>query len=230
MNARAPRVWILLPLRHAALIGCALALAATSAVLLAREAPPPLPLAGKIVAVDAGHGGDDRGVCHFPMGLIEKEINLDIAGRVASGLEAAGAKVLLTRTEDAFVSLDERAEAANAAGADLFLSIHTNRIPGHPECFGAQVFYFPTSEESKRLAETLQAELIAIDPANYRGALPGNYRVLRLSRMPGALVEIGFLTNARDRSLIATDAYRQAVAEAIVSGIIRHLKDAPVDP
>lgn len=181
------------------------------------------PLSGLVIAVDPGHGGDDRGVCYFPNDLIEKEVNLDLARRVASRLAAEGARVVFTREEDAFISLDERAAMANDAGADLFLSIHTNRIPGHPECFGAQTFYHPASEEGKRLAELIQAELLKVDPENYRSALPGNYRVLRLSQMPGVIVEIGFLTNERDRELIATEAYRERVADAVVLGVLRYL-------
>ncbi len=174
-----------------------------------------------MIVVDPGHGGEDRGVCYFPQDLIEKEINLDVARRMAARFEAAGARVILTREEDAFISLDERAAAANEAGADLFLSVHTNRIPGHPECFGAQTFYHPSSEEGKRLAELVQEELLKIDTENYRSALPGDYRVLRLSKMPGVIVEIGFMTNERDRRLIATETYRDRVADAVVRGAIR---------
>lgn len=177
------------------------------------ESPPALPpellsgrpLQGLLIALDPGHGGIDRGVCHFPDELIEKEINLDMATRLKAVLETAGAQVLLTRAEDASLSLDERAEAANRAGAHLFLSLHVNRIPGHPECFGAQTFYFPGSADGERLATIIQEELIKADPENYRNPLPGSYRVLRLTTMPGALVEIGFMTNERDRQLMATD-------------------------
>lgn len=197
-----------------------------SSLLLAAPVAELKPLSGRVIAVDPGHGGEDRGVCYFPSNLIEKEINLDVARRVASRLEAKGARVVFTRDEDAFISLDERAAVANETGADLLLSIHTNRIPGHPECFGAQTFYFPTSEEGKRLAQLLQEELLKVDPENYRSALPGNYRVLRLSQMPGVIVEIGFLTNERDRELIATEAYRDRIAEAILLGVLRYFEGA----
>ena len=187
------------------------------------------PLAGLTIVLDPGHGDHDRGVCHFPSDLIEKEINLDVAKIIQAGLEAVGARVILTRSDDTFLGLSERAELANRVGADLFLSIHTNRIPKHPECFGAQSFYFPDSEPSRRLALSLQEELLKADPANYRKALPGNYRVLRVSTMPAALVEIGFLTNARDRSLIATEEYRRAVSAAVVAGVIRFVQgEAPL--
>src|SRR5690554_6599893 len=111
---------------------------------LPSKAPQPSssPLDGLLVVLDPGHGGDDRGVCHFSDDLIEKEINLDMAFRLKEELERAGADVALTRSDDTFISLDQRAEMANAAGAHLFLSLHVKRIPGHPDCFGAQTFYF----------------------------------------------------------------------------------------
>lgn len=183
-----------------------------------------LPLTSYKIVVDAGHGGEDRGVCHEPEGLVESEINLDMAMRLKDALIAQGAEVFLTRSEDVYMSLDARAEAANQSGADILVSLHVNRIPGHPECFGAQTFYFPNSQEGKRLAETLQEELLKIDPENYRAPLTGSFKVLRLAKMPGALVEIGFLTNERDRQLIQGEEYRNKVTDAVVKGIMRYFE------
>lgn len=203
-----------------AVIASAVAIVAYSAWGLDRVNEPG-PLAGVTVAIDAGHGGSDRGACYTPAGLVEKEINLDVAGRVGARLESAGARVVQIRSDDSFVELDRRAEVANDAGADLLVSIHVNRIPGHPECFGAQTFFFPGREESARFAAVLQEALLAIDPDNYRQPLPGEYRVLRLATMPAAIVEIGFMTNERDRGLLATREYRERVADAIAEGIIQ---------
>lgn len=187
--------------------------------------PPPMgPLHGMRIAIDAGHGGEDRGVCHFPDELIEKEINLAMAFRLAAALVDVGAEVFLTRTDDTFIPLSERAERSNDFGAQLFISLHVNRIPGHPECFGAQTFYFPTSAEGERLATLIQAELLGIDPDNYRQAMPGNFAVLRQSKMPGALVEIAFMTNERDRQLLQEEQYREKVVGAIVGGIVRFVR------
>lgn len=182
------------------------------------------PLAGLLIAVDAGHGGQDSGVCYFPDDLIEKEINLDMAFRLRDALQAAGADVLLTRSDDRFVPLDERAEIANQAQADLFISLHVNQIPGHPECFGAQTFYFPNSQPAESLARSIQEELLAVDPENYRQIQPGEYKVLRLTNMPGVIVEIGFMTNARDRELLQGDEYRDAITGAIVAGIVKYVQ------
>mgnify|MGYP001157836617 CR=1 FL=1 len=182
------------------------------------------PLQGWRIVVDAGHGGEDRGVCYFPDALIEKEINLDMANRLGAALAAAGAEIFYTRTDDVFVSLEDRAEHANAVQADLFISLHVNRIPNHPECFGAQTFYYPTSEASKAFAEFIQAELLRVDPENYRQIQSGNYKVLRLTNMPAVIVEIAFMTNERDRRLLQDDAYRDAITQAIVAGVIGYVE------
>lgn len=194
------------------------------------EPPPPGPLTGVSVVVDPGHGGVDRGACHFPSDLIEKEINLDMAFRLERQLQAAGATVWLTRRDDTFLSLDERAHFANERSADVFISLHVNRFPS-PECFGAQTFFLPQSEEGKRLALFIQDELLAVYPPNYRQALPGNFRVLRETNMPSALVEIGFVTSPVDRQLMQQSDYRDDVAKAIVAGCIKFLTgELPKDP
>jgi len=184
---------------------------------------PTAPLAGIMVAVDPGHGGHDRGACHLPSGLVEKEINLDMAQRLERTLRASGARVFLTRRDDTFQSLDALAQLAHEQGADVFLSLHVNRYPS-PECFGAQTFYLPGAPEGQRLARLIQEELRRVYPPNYRQALPGNYRVLRGTRMPAALVEIGFVTSATDRALLQRDDYREQVAAAIVRGVIRFVQ------
>lgn len=187
------------------------------------NAGPSGTLHGWRFAVDAGHGGEDRGVCYFEAGLIEKEVNLEMAFRLARALEAEGAAVFMTRSDDTFISLEERARLGNEFGADLFISMHVNRIPGHPDCFGAQTFYFPSSVEGRRLAYLIQEELLRIDPENYRQPMPGRFAVLRQSEMPGALVEIAFMTNERDRQLLQEAQYRERVIAAIVEGIHRYV-------
>lgn len=219
-----PLFFAAIRLRKLFLLAASAALALAGVLYAVQASQRPGPLQGVRIAVDAGHGGEDRGVCYLDLGLIEKEINLDMARRLAAALEAAGATVFLTRTDDTFVPLAERAARANAFGAGLFISLHVNRIPGHPECFGAQTFYYPDSGEGRRLAELIQAELLAVDPENYRQAMAGRYAVLRQSEMPGALVEIAFMTNARDRALLQQESYRERVTAAIVQGIVRYVR------
>lgn len=199
---------------------------AAATVSVMSETRSSLPLAGWRIVVDPGHGGSDRGACHFGDGLMEKQINLDVAFRLEQRLRTLGADVMLTRIDDRFVTLDDRAQLANRFHADLFVSIHVNRYPS-AVCFGAQTFYYPGSEEGRRLASRIQEELLKIDPDNYRQPLPGGYRVLRLTRMPGALVEIGFITNAGDRRRLKDFSYRDAVAEAVATGIVKFASGPP---
>lgn len=187
------------------------------------------PLKGWLITVDPGHGGHDRGACHFSDGLIEKEINLDMAFRLQDHLRRQGADVILTRTDDTFVPLDARAQLANQRSSHLFISIHVNRYPS-AVCFGAQTFYFPSSPESRRLAWLIQDELLKVDPKNYRQALPGNYRVLRQARMPAALVEVGFITNPGDRAKLRDFQYRERVAESITRGVLRFARGETIPP
>lgn len=194
--------------------------AATAAVTALSEPRPSLPLAGLRIVVDPGHGGSDRGACHFGDGLIEKQINLDMAFRLEERLRDLGAEIFLTRLDDRYVSLDERAALANRLGAHMLISLHVNRYPS-AVCFGAQTFYYPGSVEGHRLAVLIQDELLRVDPDNYRRALPGHYKVLRLSAMPGALVEIGFITHPGDRRKLTDFGYRDRVADAIARGIVR---------
>lgn len=183
--------------------------------------PPPGPLAGVTVVIDPGHGGIDKGACHFPSNLIEKEINLDVALRLERGLTEQDATVYLTRRDDTFLGLDDRARFANEQQADLFISIHVNRFPSS-DCFGAQTFYLPDSEEGRNFALIIQEELLHIYPPNYRTALPANFRVLRGTEMPSALVEIGFVTSPVDRELLQQAAYREDVVQALVAACIRY--------
>lgn len=207
----------------AALMVCAAGLLVWSQAEADRRHPGPL--SGLLIAIDAGHGGSDRGVCHDP--LVEKDINLEMAFRVQAAVEALGAETVLTRTDDRYIPLEDRAAAANAAGADLLISLHVNRMPGHPECRGGQVFYLPGSERGRALARAIQEALLWVDPANHRQALSGNYRVLREARMPAVIVEIAFMTNARDRAWLELETFRDRVAGAVARGIVTYATPTP---
>lgn len=176
---------------------------------------------GWTVVIDAGHGGADKGAWFPQSGLVEKDINLSVAKTLAQQLKDEGFHVLLTRDEDAYIELAERALRANAARADVFVSIHVNRYPQDSRCRGAQTFYQRGSAAGQLLAALVQQELRTIDPTNKREAIAADYKVLRDSHMPGVLVEIGFATNSQDRQLIMDPEYRTAVAMAIRNGLVR---------
>lgn len=191
---------------------------------------PPGSIAGKIVVVDPGHGGADPG-CLGKSGIREKEIVLPVAKLLAGELKKMNLQVYLTRDQDRSLAgegdprqswkgrdLDARVEIANQAKADLFLSIHANSFP-EPIWAGAQTFYYGSSPESKRLAEAIQDALVRELGPNRRRALAADFRVLRKSKMPGCVVEIGFLSNPREEKLLQDPAYQKKVAKAIAQGV-----------
>ena len=182
-------------------------------------------LLGWLIAVDAGHGGNDYGAWFPKDAVVEKDITLDVAYLVGQELAGAGAAVVLIREDDSFVQLSDRAHIANRANARMFVSIHVNRYPGDTRCCGAQTFYQKGSQESQELAELVQEHLRRLDTENHRVALPADYQVLRESKMPAVLVEIGFATNSRDRRLIMDAEYRNGVAYAIKEAVLAYSRN-----
>lgn len=216
---------------------------ATAACIRKSAAPPgelpaeaplsaPLPLSGWTILVDPGHGGYDGGARARLSGTWEKELNLAVALATEQELIARGATVVLTRREDVDLCTDHRPAGktmkredmenrlaiARDSKADMILSIHMNQYRSASES-GPQVFYRAGSDEGRLLAGCLQASLIAgLSPPKERSALSGDYFILGLDK-PSALVECGFLSNAREEQLLRTADYRQRVAQAIAEGV-----------
>lgn len=187
-------------------------------------------LNGKIVAIDAGHGGIDDGAKWN--GLNEKSINLAIATKLADILAANGATTVLTREGDIDYytrgkggkrnDLLKRAEIIDSSGANLFVSIHCNAIKG-ANWSGAQVFYNPKLEENKQLAETMQHALKTFPPGNKRQVKQdSDIIVLKSVNVPGVLVEVGFISNPTEAANLNNDAYQQKLAEYIAKALAYH--------
>ncbi|MBB6451121.1 N-acetylmuramoyl-L-alanine amidase [Geomicrobium halophilum] len=176
------------------------------------------PGAGHIqhIVLDPGHGGVDPGALGH--NLQEKEITLDVAQRVEAQLKNEGIDVTLTRSTDATTSLAERATVANQSGADLFVSIHANASTSN-FARGIETYYSSGSQESRNLANTLQMQITDGVETIDRGIIESNFYVLRTTTMPSALVELGFVTNGQDASLLRTDSFRNQAASSIVTGI-----------
>lgn len=196
-------------------------------------------LANKVIVVDPGHGGRDPGYIGVS-GVPEKEINLEVSKRLATLLGEMGAAVILTRDTDIDLSdasapgskkrqdLARRAELANERNADLFISIHCNGFPS-PKEHGAQVFSQPQSPESKALAECIQKEMTVILGNTTRKAKQVDYYVTRTTKMPAAIVEIGFLTNAKEDKLLQDPLYQSKVAWSVAAGIIKYYEGKEKD-
>ena len=114
-----------------------------------------------------------------------------------------------------------RVNLANKAEADLFISIHCNSFP-QSIWSGAQTFYYSGQHESKQLALAIQSELVKRLGPNRRQANAGDYRVLKDTRMPAVMVEVGFLSNPKEARLLADPNYQEKMANAIYYGILRY--------
>lgn len=203
-------------------------------VLHAKMATQPfkLPLSGMVIAVDAGHGGPDGGAVS-KHGVIEKEINLAIALYLRDYLQEAGAIVVMTRETDTDLAdehsrrrktddLHRRGALVKNSDAELLVSIHMNAIQSS-RWRGAQTFYdVGASEESKDLAQLIQAELIQnLNNTDRVAKSTENIYLIRTAEIPAALVEAGFLSNPEEAALLADEPYQKRVAAAIYAGILR---------
>jgi N-acetylmuramoyl-L-alanine amidase len=178
--------------------------------------PAVQPIRG-IVTVDPGHGGIDPG-CGTEGGL-EKDIVLPIAMHLRQLLEQAGVTVVMTRTTDDTLSLDDRAILANNAGSDLFVSVHCNSYEGQAR--GMDVYYHK-SESAKLLAQSILDEA-AVLGLTTRQIQKNNYQVLWDTDMPAVLVETGFLTDPTDLAQLLDPAHQQTVARAIANAVLAWL-------
>ncbi|MBQ3199711.1 MAG: N-acetylmuramoyl-L-alanine amidase [Firmicutes bacterium] len=192
-----------------------------------------LALLGKVIVIDAGHGGFDPGAIGAG-GVQEKEVNLAVAGRVAALLRQVGAQVVETRTEDVALAdtkredIQRRVQIAEDAGAELFITVQANSIP-QPQYRGAQVFYAAGSSEGKRLSESIQQSMAAVLQNTKRKAKAiENIYVVNKLAMPSIVVETGFLSNAEEESLLADEKYQMLVAYAIFLGIVGYYAEQPV--
>lgn len=190
-------------------------------------------VSGKKVVIDAGHGGGDPGA-KSSTGVIEKNINLDVALRLKKYLSRVGVYCVMTRQEDRdffdentgssskkLRDLCYRAQVANRSGADIFLSIHANSFPQRIY-YGAQTFFNPRNRLSKKLAYAIQYSLVKALGPNRRRPKAGDFRVINDTRMPGVMIEIGFLSNPDEAERLNDSNYRDRIAEAVYHGILAY--------
>ncbi|WP_066072431.1 N-acetylmuramoyl-L-alanine amidase CwlD [Neobacillus soli] len=193
-----------------------------------------LPLSGKIILLDPGHGGPDGGAGTGE--TLEKDIALEITLKVRDYLQQQGALVIMTRETDKDLAdpgtrgysrrkvedLKKRLKMINNGDNDLFVSIHLNAIPS-ARWSGAQTFYAPHHEENARAAKFIQEELRKNLENTTRKAKPiSNIYILKNAKKPGVLVEVGFLSNPTEKENLKKDSYQEKVAISIYQGIIRY--------
>lgn len=179
-------------------------------------------LAGRTVTVDAGHGGYDGGAVGVRRGVLEKEINLDIARRLERLLTGAEATVHMTRVDDTFVDLWARADLANETESDLLVSIHANSAPDNTVAKGTETYVRTGEPLSEWLGLAIQRSLTSALGTVDRGVRPNRYLVVRRAAMPAALVEVAFLADPEEEALLAEEWFRERAAEGIFNGILRY--------
>lgn len=199
------------------------------------------PLDNKIIVIDPGHGGIDGGTNIGD--ILEKNINLTVGLRLKDILIKKGATVVMTREIDDSLDdhiigngsrhredLNARVKVVNDSNADLFISLHVNHIK-NAKRIGPIVFYHTSSEIGKYLAEHMQGYLNDIstykkmDIKVKHEATPGNYYILGNTKTPGIIVEMGFLSNDIDRSLLLDSEHQSDIVEQITKGIIAYFNN-----
>lgn len=179
------------------------------------------------IVVDAGHGGNDKGSIDSTETVYEKDIALQIAKKVASRLgRESDVNVIMTRTEDKYVSLEERAEIAKRANADALISIHLNAQKKYGDANGLETWYRGgATDGSKELASSVQQTTASYVDIMSRGILRNNFEILRETTMPAVLVECGFITNVSDMNKLKDPNYQDMLAEGIMQGTLSFLDE-----
>lgn len=180
----------------------------------------------KVVVIDPGHGGHDSGAIYY--GLHEKHLNLDISLKLNELLKAQNVRTYLTRVDDTFISLYERAYIANNLNAALFISIHNNAHSNH-DISGTMTLHFPQPVNAppfngRVFAQIVQQELVKNLGTVDRGLIQrSDVVVLRATRMPAVLAEIAFMSNINDNNKLKNEDFRYRAAKALFDALIKCL-------
>lgn len=175
-----------------------------------------------LIVLDAGHGGKDPGAIS-KAGRMEKDFNLAMVLKVAELLrEVPFVEVSLTREDDTFVELNDRAGYANQRQADLFVSIHGNSFTDNTAISGSETYY--TREESKAFADVLHKYVVEATGFIDRGVRKKELRVTKATTMPAVLLEIGYMSNPQEEQTLFSEELQNRVAESIAAGIREYLQ------
>lgn len=175
----------------------------------------------RTICIDPGHGGRDSGATRH--GILEKDIALEVSLKLAAYLESLNFKVILTRQADIFVDLTERANIANRADADLFISVHCNSH--NSDAYGFETFHYPNAAGGRVLATNIQNQissnknLYQVNKANVnRGVKTARFTVLEKTAMEAVLVELAFISNYIDSQILVknTDGFAKAITNAVL--------------
>lgn len=192
---------------------------------------------GKTIVLDPGHGGtyktmtsksDPYGAKYYDYKEkkwhYEKDINLESAKKITKHLERFGAKVVLTRDSDEYLTLERRAELAKENNADLFVSIHVNGNTTK-SVRGLEVHSLPSAnkgtKDSKDFAKLLNSRFSDLFEGSKSKLKENDYNVLKFTKdIPGALLELGYLTNPKDRDYLLNEDYKNSAAERTAASVL----------
>lgn len=205
-----------------------------------------LPLAGTVIAIDAGHGGKDGGATSSSGEVVEKDVTLAISMYLRDFLQQSGAYVIMTREEDKDLAspdadanrkrksedIRNRVKLVNENAPDFLISIHVNAIPS-PKWSGAQTFYSPAYKKSAEMSYLIQDEIKRVMGNTDRvPSKTDNVFLIREVTCPAVLVEVGFVSNTQEAKQLQSVDYQKAMANAIYQGILRQYsgEKAPITP
>lgn len=176
-----------------------------------------LPLNGKTIVLDPGHGGKDVGSTGS-LGTYEKDVTLLTALNVRRELVKQGATVVMTREADTTISLEARTELALAKNADLFISIHFDAFQTN-DVYGMTTYY--NKPQDQEIAWQIHDQLFkqGIDTKD-RGVKLGDYHVIRENTKPAILLELGYISNKNEEARMQSKLFQDQISMAIVSGVM----------
>lgn len=192
----------------------------------------------ELIVLDPGHGGKDQGTANKELNYEEKTLTLLLTLSVQNILKKMGYRVVLTRSSDTYVKLSTRAMLANQQKADVFVSIHCN-YSANALAQGSEVYFYNNSKKndsldrlrkSERLGHLILSSMHKHGALKIRSVKTGNFAVIRETTMPAVLVEVGFLSNTRERIALSDARYRAHLARGIADGIHQFFlnKKAPI--
>lgn len=170
-----------------------------------------------VIMLDAGHGGSDGGGESNDGSILEKNLTLQTSNLLKQKLEAVGATVLMTRTDDEFVELADRAKLSNENQVDAFISVHYDR--GGDGWRGTTTYYF--HDQDYELANKVNAAIATLQMPN-NGTLFGNYQVIRENTRQAILLELGYMSSPEDVALITSQAYQDALTDVITTALVEY--------
>lgn len=175
-----------------------------------------------VIVLDAGHGGSDPGAQRADVN--EKDVTMAIINKLKKVLEGKGARVVLTRADDTFISLEERVRITNQVNPNLFLSVHINSLQSTSDIHGIETYY--QTDRSLPLANRVHESLVTGLGAPDRSVRRARFYVINHTPVPAVLAEVGYITNKTERDRLISSDYQHKIANALARGVMLYLQDA----